>query len=163
MQLLTLHCFFLTLITVFLYFYYHIPLSVSNIFPFCIFYFHLVFFTLLAARPLSAVYCLIRFHCNLPVKHFIVHDEKKMWNQNMKKIRKLSRKYNSKQKWNKHHCRCECKKPMKHRVYKEYYTWNPSICTCNYNKDCEILNNYTWIKGPSNNLVNMYDEIADML
>ena len=80
-----------------------------------------------------------------------------------KKIGKLSRKFNSKQKWNKHHCWCECKKPMKHRVYKEYYTWNPSICTCNYNKDCEILNNCTWIKSPSNNLVNMYDEIVDML
>ena len=62
-----IHCFFLTLINVFLYVQYHTCISVSTIFSFCVLIF--TFFVLLVS-PRDAFYnlqCLIRFQYNLPV------------------------------------------------------------------------------------------------
>lgn len=44
---------------------------------------------------------------------------------------------NSKQKWNKDGCRCECKELDNWDSYKDFYTWNPSTCDCKSNKACK--------------------------
>ena len=78
MRLLTLHCFFLTLITVFPYVQCHIclyALSVNTIFSFCVFIFTFFFILFSPQDRFYNLPCLIRFHYNLPVigdkKYFI--------------------------------------------------------------------------------------------
>ena len=61
---------------------------------------------------------------------------------------------NSNQKWNNEKCRHECKIPIKHRVYKDSYVWNPSTC------DCEIIR---YLKSIVYDLVSTCDEITDVL
>ena len=45
---------------------------------------------------------------------------------------------NSKQKQNKDECQRERWKPIEYHACKENYSWNPSVCTCEYNEKCEI-------------------------
>ena len=47
------------------------------------------------------------------------------------------RKYNTSQKWNNDKCWCEFKKPIRHPTCEKDCTWNPSICTCECDKDFE--------------------------
>ena len=62
-----LHCFFLTLITVFSYVWSHISISVLTIFSFCVFIFTF-FFMLFSPRDIFYnLQCLIQFHYNLCV------------------------------------------------------------------------------------------------
>ena len=49
----------------------------------------------------------------------------------------------------------ECKNPIKHRVLKENYVWNPSVCAC------EI--NYAYMKSLINDSAITCDEIIDMM
>ena len=49
-----------------------------------------------------------------------------------------SRKRYSKKKWNNNKFQGKCRKPIKHRICKEEYAWNPSTCTCEYDEDFEI-------------------------
>ena len=44
-----------------------------------------------------------------------------------------SKKFNSKQNWNKGKCRCECKNKKKHCVCEKDYIWNPA-CICEIGK-----------------------------
>lgn len=60
--------------------------------------------------------------------------------------------------------KCECKKPMKHRVCKEEYVQNPTICAYKRDKDCEIgecLKDCTCAKNLVNDLVVTCDKIED--
>ena len=50
------------------------------------------------------------------------------------------RKCNSNQKWNNDKCRCECKNPKEHHVYKEDYIWNPATCSCENSKHFASIN-----------------------
>ena len=43
---------------------------------------------------------------------------------------------NNKQKWNKHWCRCECKKLIDKGLSDKGYISNPSNCKCEYDKSC---------------------------
>ena len=45
---------------------------------------------------------------------------------------------NSKQRWNKHKCRCECKEIFDEGVCDKGYVWNPSNCECEYDKSYNI-------------------------
>ena len=45
---------------------------------------------------------------------------------------------NSKQKWNRGECRCECKELDDWGFYKNDYMWNSSTCDCESNKACKI-------------------------
>ena len=77
-----------------------------------------------------------------------------------KKCKKKSKKGNNKK------CRCECKIPIKHSVWKEDSTWNPITRACQYDQDCKIgeyLGNCTCMKIFADNLVIMHDEILDAL
>lgn len=42
---------------------------------------------------------------------------------------------NSRKKWNSDKCQ---KKSIRHCTWEEDYAWNPSICCCECDKDCEI-------------------------
>lgn len=44
------------------------------------------------------------------------------------------RKYNSNQKCSNDKSRCECKNPVKHRVYQEHFVWNLSLNDCEINR-----------------------------
>ena len=46
--------------------------------------------------------------------------------------------YNSKQRWNKHKCRCECKELIDKGVCDKGYFFNPSNCECECDKSCNI-------------------------
>ena len=48
------------------------------------------------------------------------------------------RKCNTKQKWNNNKYQYQFKRSTKHSVCKEDYAWNPRICACECDKDCEI-------------------------
>ena len=45
---------------------------------------------------------------------------------------------NSKQRWNKDKCRCECKELIDKGVCGKGFIWNPSNCECECNKSCYI-------------------------
>ena len=45
---------------------------------------------------------------------------------------------NSKQRWNKDKCRCECKELIDKGVCDKRYVWNPSNCECECDKSCNI-------------------------
>ena len=46
---------------------------------------------------------------------------------------------NSRQKWNKDKCRCECKEDLVNKmVCDKGYIWNPSNCACECDKSCGI-------------------------
>ena len=75
-----------------------------------------------------------------------------------------SRKCNSKQKWSNDKCQYECKKPIKHCVCEKEYAWNPSICACVCDKDCDIceyLEDCTFMKSLVDNLIVACDAIVD--
>ena len=55
-------------------------------------------------------------------------------------IKSDGRKCNSNQKWNNDKCRCECKNPKEHHVYKEDYIWNPAACSCENSKHFASIN-----------------------
>ena len=77
---LTLHCFFLTLITVFSYVQCHKTLSVSTIFSFFVFIFTFFFILFSPRHAFYNLQCLIRFDYNLPgdKKYFIVYFKEKL-------------------------------------------------------------------------------------
>ena len=45
---------------------------------------------------------------------------------------------NSKQRWNKDKCRCECKEIIDKGVCDKGYVWSPSNCGCECDKSCNI-------------------------
>ena len=45
---------------------------------------------------------------------------------------------NSKQRWNKDKCRCECKELIDKGVCDKGFIWNPSNCECECDKSCDI-------------------------
>ena len=45
---------------------------------------------------------------------------------------------NSKQRWNKDKCRCECKELIDKGVCDKGFIWNPSNCECKCDKSCDI-------------------------
>ena len=46
---------------------------------------------------------------------------------------------NDKQEWNENKCKCACKEDLIDKlVYDKGYIWNPSTCTCDCNKYCEV-------------------------
>ena len=45
---------------------------------------------------------------------------------------------NSKQRWNKDKCRCECKELIDKGVCDKGFIWNPSNCECECDKSCNI-------------------------
>ena len=56
----------------------------------------------------------------------------------------------------------ERKKPIKHLVRKEDYAWNPSMCACRRDKDCDMgLKDCTCMKSLADVLVVTCDEIVD--
>ena len=74
------------------------------------------------------------------------------------------RKCNSNQKCKNDKFQFECKKLIKHRVRKECYAWNPSICACECDKDWEIyeyLKDFNCIKIVLDDLVITCGEIVD--
>ena len=44
----------------------------------------------------------------------------------------------SKQRWNEHKCRCECKELIDESVCDKGYVWNPSNCEGECDKSCNI-------------------------
>ena len=55
------------------------------------------------------------------------------------------------------------KKPIAHRACK-YYAFNPSVCACECDKDCEIdehVKNCTCMTSLIDDLLIKFDEIAD--
>ena len=61
-------------------------------------------------------------------------------------------------------CQRKCKKPIKHRACEEGYTWNPSICACECDKDCDIgeyLKYCECMKSLHDDLVVTCNEIED--
>ena len=57
------------------------------------------------------------------------------------------RKCNSDQKRSNDKCWCECKNPIKHRVYKEHYVCNLSTCACEINRYLKSIVDYLVITG----------------
>ena len=54
-------------------------------------------------------------------------------------------------------------KKIKHCLHKEDYVWNPSICACECDKDCDIdeyLKDCAFIKSLDDNLLITCDEIV---
>ena len=45
---------------------------------------------------------------------------------------------NSKQRWNKYKCRCECKELIDKGVCDKGFIWNPSNCECECDKACDV-------------------------
>ena len=62
---------------------------------------------------------------------------------------------NSNEKWNKDKCQGEGKNPIKHRIWKANYVWNPSACAS------EI--NYAYTKSLLDDTIVTCDEIIDMV
>ena len=61
------------------------------------------------------------------------------WHETCKYICRLDRIIcNSKQRWNKDKCRCECKELIDKGVCDKEYVWNPSNCECECDKSCSI-------------------------
>ena len=61
------------------------------------------------------------------------------WHETIKCICRLNEIIcNSKQKWNKDKCRCECKELIDKRVCDKGYIWNPNNCECECDKYCNI-------------------------
>ena len=59
-------------------------------------------------------------------------------------------------------CQSECEKPIK---YFYDYAWNPSLCTCECDEDCEIggyLKNCTCTKNLADDLLVTCKEILDI-
>ena len=51
---------------------------------------------------------------------------------------------NNKQRWNKDKCRCECKKLIDKEVCDKGYIFNPSNCTCKFDKSYKSYKTYKW-------------------
>ena len=45
---------------------------------------------------------------------------------------------NTKQRWNKDKCGCECKELIDKRMCDKGFIWNPSNCRCECDKDCDV-------------------------
>ena len=59
------------------------------------------------------------------------------WHETWKCICRLDKIIcNSKQRWNKDKCRCECKELIDKGVCDNGYVWNPSNCECECEKSC---------------------------
>ena len=59
------------------------------------------------------------------------------WHETCKCICRLHKVIcNSKQRWKKDKCICECKELIGKRVYDKGYVWNPSNCECEDDKSC---------------------------
>ena len=56
------------------------------------------------------------------------------------------RKSKSKQKWNGDKCQCDHRRQIIHHIYREDYTYNPSIFACNYYYYVYLHSNYIYIK-----------------
>ena len=62
-----------------------------------------------------------------------------VWHETCKCVCRLTSAIcNNKQKWNKNKCRCECKEDLIDKLTcAKGYMWNPSTCTCEYDRYCE--------------------------
>ena len=61
------------------------------------------------------------------------------WHETCKYICRLDKIIcNSKQRWKKDKCRCECKELIDKGVCDKGYVWNPSNCECECDKSCNI-------------------------
>ena len=54
--------------------------------------------------------------------------------------------FNSKQRWNKDKCRCECKELIDKGVCGKGFIWNPSNCECECDKSCGVGKYFRFFK-----------------
>ena len=94
---------------------------------------------------------------------------KVVWHETCKCVCRLtSAVWNDRQEWNENKYRCECKEDLINKlVCDKGYMWNPSTCSCGYDRYCETgqyldYKNCVSRKKIIDNLIEQYTGIADI-
>ena len=87
------------------------------------------------------------------------------WHEICKCICRLDIICNSKQRWNKDKCRCECKELIDKGVCDKGFTFNPSNCECGWDKSCGIGEylDYPNCKCKNNYLIHLLKNVQKIL